>query len=104
MDLVSDPNIQNHKQETPLSLVILRLNIAFVELMLELSKGYLVIPEERRLTCRLLELKSQGHIDTKVLSHGQSSTSDQSAKIGRMLALVDTFPITDESLGITLTL
>ena len=100
----ADPNIQIHKQETPLSLAILRLNITFVELILELGKGYLVIPEEQRLTCRLLELKSRGHINTKVLSHGQSSTSDQSAKIGCTLALVDTFPSIDESLGIALTL
>ena len=35
----ADPNIQNHKQETPISLAILRLNIAFVELILELGKG-----------------------------------------------------------------
>ena len=62
------------------------------------------IPEKQRLTCRLLELKSQGHIDTTVLSHGQSSTSDQSAKIGRMLALVDMFPSADESLRIAFTL
>lgn len=33
-----------------------------------------------------------------------SRTSDQSAKIGRMLALVDMFLSTDESLSIALTL
>ena len=85
----ADPNAQNHKQETPLSLAILKCNFIFVRLVLVSGKGYLSLTEKQRLTDCLLKLRA----------HDINPFSNDSY-VDMMMALFEEFPSTNESIGI----
>ena len=85
----ANPNAQNHKQETPLSLAILSRDFLFVRLVLKSGKGYLSMTQKQRLTNYLLELKAH-NVNPYPYDTG----------VDRMIALFKEFPSTNESLGI----